>query len=322
MGRIEKGSEFSANQDKKGANMEPVAKKNLPTKYVVTLEQCGSVEVYVEGDLSKLKASTPVFLTIHDVGSSYKNWMRFTSQDCLKEAKEKSVFLHVSLPGQQPAADDLDQVFPSMQALGMNLVTVLDHLGVKDRGVVVLGDGAGASIASMFAMYHPHRVYGVVLINRKLKGQKKGIDGVENCALNLKNVKMYEDSYKKRGDWLIRMNVETLMLVGAKSKTGSRNTAVKRSEEMLKQMKKGLCSMINISEVENVLEEAPEEAADAIILFCQGMGFMPVVRRRMVQLKDNNMNMTMSLSAERNISKVSKKEDPTFVSEYLISIYS
>ena len=245
-----------------------------------------------QGDLSKLKASTPVFLTIHDVGSSYKNWMRFTSQDCMKEAKDKSVFLHVSLPGQQPAADDLDQVFPSMQALGMNLVTVLDHLGVKDRGVVVMGDGAGATIASMFAMYHPHRVYGVVLINRMLKGQKKGIDGVENCALNLKNVKMYEDSYKKRGDWLIRMNVETLMLVGAKSKTGSRNIAVKRSEEMLKQMKKGLCSMIKLSEVENVLEEAPEEAADAIILFCQGMGLMPAVRRRMVQLKDQNMNMT------------------------------
>merc|ERR1711892_397862 len=304
MGRIEKGSEFSANQDKKGANMEPVAKKNLPTKHVVTLEQCGSVEVYVEGELSKLKASTPVFLTIHNVGSSYKNWMRFTSQDCMKEAKDKSVFLHVSLPGQQSAADDLDQVFPSMQALGMNLVTVLDHLGVKDRGVVVMGDGAGGSIASMFAIYHPHRVYGVVLINCMFKGQKKAIDGVENCALNLKNVKMYQDSYKKRGDWLIRMNVETLVLVGAKSKTGSRNIAVKRSEEVLKQMKKGLCSMIKLSNVENVLEEAPEEAADAIILFCQGMGLMPAVKRWMVQLKDNNMNMTRNLSAEHKESTI------------------
>merc|ERR1711892_703297 len=303
MGRIEKGSEFSANQDKKGANMEPVLKKNTPTKHVVTLEQCGSVEVFVEGELSKLKASTPVFLTIPDVGSSYKNWMRFTSQDCMKDAKDKSVFLHVSLAGQQPAADDLDQVFPSMQALGMNLVTVLDHLGVKDRGVVVLGDGAGASIASMFAMYHPNRMYGVVLINRMLKGQKKGIDGVENCALNLRNVKIYQDSYKKRGDWLIKMNVETLMLVGAKSKTGSRSNAVKRSDKMLKQMKKGLCSIIKLSEVEIVLEEAPEQAADAIILFCQGMGLMPAVRMRMVQLKDNNMNMTRSLSAERSISK-------------------
>ena len=106
-----------------------------------------------------------MFLTIHDVGSSYKKWVSFTNQEDMKETKDKSVFLHISLPGQKPAADNLDCGFPNMNTLAMNLVTVLDQLGVKDRGVVVLGDGAGANIASRFAMYHPNRVYGVVLIN-------------------------------------------------------------------------------------------------------------------------------------------------------------
>ena len=45
----------------------------------------------------------------------------------------------------------------------MNLVTVLDHLRVKQ--VVGLGDGAGANIILRFAMNHPGRVRGVLAIN-------------------------------------------------------------------------------------------------------------------------------------------------------------
>ena len=50
-----------------------------------------------------------------------------------------------------------------MQAIGLNLVTVLDHLRVKQ--VVGLGDGAGANIILRFAMNHPGRVHGVLAIN-------------------------------------------------------------------------------------------------------------------------------------------------------------
>ena len=203
----------------------------------------------------------------------------------MKETKAKSVFLHVSLPGQHPASDDLDCGFPDMNTLAMNLVTVLDQLGVNDRGVVVLGDGAGAYIASRFAMYHPNRVYGVVLINSDTgKGGdcKTDLRGVENCALNLKNVKKYGVSYRKRKNitrkQLSKMTVETLLIAGAKSKPGSKSVAVKGSEEIMKKMKKGLCSIIRISEVENVLDEAPKEAALAMILFCQGLGMLPAVQ--------------------------------------------
>ena len=45
----------------------------------------------------------------------------------------------------------------------MNLITVIDHLRIKQ--VVGLGDGAGANIILRFAMNHPSRVHGVLAIN-------------------------------------------------------------------------------------------------------------------------------------------------------------
>ena len=95
----------------------------------------------------------------------------------------RALFLHVSLPGQVNGAEDLpsDFIFPSMevilalticnagsylclvQAIGLNLITVMDHLSIKQ--VVGLGDGAGANIILRFAMNHPSRVHGVLAIN-------------------------------------------------------------------------------------------------------------------------------------------------------------
>ena len=231
---------------------------------------------FPQGDLAKLKTTASVFLTIHDVGSSYKNWVTFTSHEDMKETKDRSLFLHVSLPSQQLAGIDLDCMFPDMQTLGMNLVTVLDQLQVSH--VVVLGNGAGANIACRFAMCHPTRVYGVVLINcnpdkggsgtlNMFNGGRKNLKGKARYELNLKNVEKYEESYLRREEitsmLVTKMTVETLLLTGAKSR------AVKGSEDMHKQIRTGLCSIIKLADVDNVLEEAQEKVADAIILFCQ-----------------------------------------------------
>ena len=44
----------------------------------------------------------------------------------------RSVFLHVVIPGQEPGAKDLpkDFNFPTMQQIGIGLVTILDQLRV------------------------------------------------------------------------------------------------------------------------------------------------------------------------------------------------
>ena len=92
----------------------------------------------------------------------------------LKFDSARSVFVHVSLPGQEPGSEDLlnDYSFPSMDALGLHLVTVLDHLRIKQ--VVGLADGAGANILLRFGMHHPTRVHGVVAINT---------DGIESAGI-------------------------------------------------------------------------------------------------------------------------------------------
>jgi protein NDRG1 len=50
-----------------------------------------------------------------------------------------------------------------MQTLGEDLVTVLDFLRVKY--VIGLGEGAGANALARFAIAHPSRCIGLILIN-------------------------------------------------------------------------------------------------------------------------------------------------------------
>ena len=73
--------------------------------------------------------------------------------------------LHVCLPGQDQGAEELTESFPSLSALGLNLVNILDQLRVSR--VVLMGSGAGANIAARFAMNHPGRVQGVLLVDCK-----------------------------------------------------------------------------------------------------------------------------------------------------------
>ena len=57
------------------------------SKYVVDLENCGPVDVYVDGDLENGKNGDSVFLTIHGIGSSYKTWATFMNHEDMLETK-------------------------------------------------------------------------------------------------------------------------------------------------------------------------------------------------------------------------------------------
>ena len=80
-------------------------------------------------------------MTVHNAGASINSWLEFVGDVHMEDIRQRSLFLHVALPGQGPAAEDLpkDFTFPSMEAIGLNLVTVLDSLRVKE--VIGLGDG-------------------------------------------------------------------------------------------------------------------------------------------------------------------------------------
>lgn len=116
----------------------------------------------------------------------------------MTEIKERSCFIHVDVPGHADNADALPEnfPFPSLQALGEDLVTILDYLHVKY--VIGLGEGAGANVLARFGLAHPTRALGLILINAtgsaasvlqsfKSKVNNKGSKGISDriyCILN------------------------------------------------------------------------------------------------------------------------------------------
>lgn len=254
--------------------------------YVFDLENCGSVSVYIQGELEKNRDGV-VFLTVHDVGHSYLSMVDFVNRPDMEQVRRRCLFLHVVVPGQEPNANPLNNnfVFPSMQDLGLNLITILDLLRINQ--VVLLGEGAGANILLRFALYHSKRVYGLIAVNcdaeasstatfmQTIKGKLKRRG---DNSLNKSNVDIYAETFRKRTDLissLEKLKVDVLLLVGMKS------NCITETENIHRQLKPGVCSIIKVEDVNDVLEDAAAKAADAIILFCQGQSLLPTAQRSM-----------------------------------------
>jgi len=255
------------------------------SRHVVELENCGPVDIFVDGDLENGKDGDSVFLTIHGVGNNHKTWSNFMNHEDMLDTKNRSLIVHVCLPGQDDESHDLESVFPDMGSLGLSLVTVLDQLRISR--VVVLGEGAGANIAARFAACHPSRVQGLVLVNckhapasfpAKLKVLRNAKYDSES-KINNKNVARFEESYKRRDEILslmeTKLNTDTLIMCGANTEA-----LVLAAEDMHAALPAGLCSMIKVEEVTNIMVEAADKLADSLILFCQGLGLVPSVQRK------------------------------------------
>ncbi|XP_046385733.1 uncharacterized protein ZK1073.1 isoform X2 [Ischnura elegans] len=133
-------------------------------KHVVPTEKSGQLCVYVQGDLTQ-QDKKAVFLTVHDLGCNHTSFHDFVNHPCMCEIKERSIFIHIDVTGQEDNAPNLadDFQFPALQTLGEDLVTVLDFLHV--RYVIGLGEGAGANTLARFGLAHPTRCLGLILIN-------------------------------------------------------------------------------------------------------------------------------------------------------------
>ena len=142
-----------------------MAERDRLRHHVISLEGAGPVSVYVQGELERGRQQAAVFLTLHNVGCDYTSLVSWVSSHHMKEVRDRAVFLHVSLPGQEAESEDLprDFSFPSLAQLGLSLVTVLDQLRIER--VVGLGEGAGANILLRFGLCHPNRVHGVLALN-------------------------------------------------------------------------------------------------------------------------------------------------------------
>lgn len=257
-------------------------------RHIIELEECGPISVYIQGDLDKGRDG-PVFMTIHNVGSSFQSMVEFVNHVDMDEVKQRCLFLHVSVYGQSHQAEDLPIAFPSLQKIGMGLVTVLDELRIQN--VVVLGDGAGANIALRFGLCHPTRVEGLVLINgTATEGSTSFMEAIMDklvgtavpeteLKLNQNNVAKYDEAFKARTNMLqeipARINFDVLLMSGLKSRF------CEEAHTIYTNIKPGLASIIKVDDVADPLTEAQEKIIDAIILFCQGLGHIPTVQRKM-----------------------------------------
>ena len=90
--------------------------------------------------------------------------MEFVSTPEMRPLKERIVWLHVDLPGQENNAPDLNiDKYPNLADIGQELVEVVNYFKIPQ--VTCFGEGAGANLCCRFAVANPSRCLGTILIH-------------------------------------------------------------------------------------------------------------------------------------------------------------
>merc|ERR1712037_749027 len=129
---------------------------------------------------------------------------------------------------------------------------------------------------------------------------------------NDKNAAKFCEAYKKRTDILPelkRIKCDVLLVAGMKSKN------IADTEALHRDIVAGICSIIKVENVGEPVGETPEKTAEALLLFCQGMGLLPTLGRRGSRTDSMSMEeydtpniRRLSLSAEA-MGKQDKEEE-------------
>jgi protein NDRG1 len=132
-------------------------------KYVIRSNKLGlDYTAWVQDDTGS--NSKCYVLTIHDIGCSHSVFTEFVSQPEMRALKQRIVWVHVDLPGQEDDASPLPlEKYPSLDEIASELINIVDHLNIPQA--VIFGEGAGANIACRFAIEYPSRVHGLVLVH-------------------------------------------------------------------------------------------------------------------------------------------------------------
>ncbi|XP_052366106.1 protein NDRG1-like [Oncorhynchus keta] len=148
--------EVDLEENEAQVNVNPLPEDDVETQF-------GQVHCTMKG---VPKGSRPVIMTFHDIGLNYKSCFNplFNHED-MQEIMRHFAVCHVDAPGQHEGASTLptEYTYPSMDQLSETLPQVLKHFRFKS--VIGLGSGAGAYILAKFALNHPDKVEGLVLIN-------------------------------------------------------------------------------------------------------------------------------------------------------------
>ncbi|KAH7732076.1 Ndr [Aphelenchoides avenae] len=265
-----------------------------------------SFNVYVQGDLEDRTGKTFI-LTVHDVGTNHKSFARFVNHPSMADVKQKAIFLHVCVPGQEDNAPDYAGEFPTLAQLGEDLVCVLDKFDV--RTCIAFGEGAGANIICRFALAWPNRIMGIILLrctsttagvieyfkdmlmNLRLengvmtqgawdylsmhkfgqaadkKDKQSYIDELKT-ALNPKNLSKYLYSFSKRTDFSTVIGAK-LDTMDALLVTGAKAPQISTVYNTHKNMNKKKTTLLVVDNVSD-----PDKLARSLILLCKGCGVL------------------------------------------------
>uniref|UniRef100_A0A915JAZ5 N-myc downstream regulated n=1 Tax=Romanomermis culicivorax TaxID=13658 RepID=A0A915JAZ5_ROMCU len=242
----------------------------------------GILRVYIQGNFEERQGKT-LFLTCHDIGANHRSFYPFLQHHSMQEVRNRSVFLHVCLPGQDDNEPNLPDnfVFPTLDQIGQDLVCVLDELGVKT--VIGLGEGAGANIMCRFALRmiqwklgsNMNQAAWEYLIDHRFG---PGLDDKQSYIkllqerLNSVNLSKYMASFLHRTDLSAeladKLKVDALLVVG------SRASMSQTVYSMHQAMSKVNTTLLVVDDVADVFAEAPLKVSRALILFCKGCGVL------------------------------------------------
>jgi len=93
--------------------------------------------------------------------------------------------------------------------------------------------------------------------------------------INPRNLNHYVLSYMNRTD--VSEQVRNFLKIDCLLVVGSRSSFVKDTESMFKEAALKNASLLKIDDIGDVLNEAQDKAAEAILLFCQGLGLLSTV---------------------------------------------
>ena len=266
--------------------------------------------VYVQGNLEDRHGKT-VIITVHDVGTNHKSFIRFVNHPSMADVKQKAVFLHVCIPGQEDHAPDFTGDFPTLAQLGEDLVCALDKFDI--RTCIAFGEGAGANIICRFALASPNRIMGIILvhctsttagiieycrekvINLQIetgvmtsgawdylaahkfassdKKEREAYMAELKNTLNAKNLSKYLFSFSKRSDFSTVIGAK-LDNMDALLVTGAKAPHIHTVYTTHKSMNKKKTTLLVVDNVSDVMAEAPDNLARSFILLCKGCGVL------------------------------------------------
>ncbi|KAI6239154.1 hypothetical protein M3Y99_00619300 [Aphelenchoides fujianensis] len=266
--------------------------------------------VYVQGDLEDRQRKT-ILLTVHDVGTNHKSFVRFVNHPSMAEVKKNAIFLHVCVPGQEDNAPDYTGTFPTLAQMGEDCAAILDK--VDARSCIAFGEGAGANVICRFALEHPNRISGIILVhctsttvgiieylrdkvtNIRLENDvmsegawsyltlhKFGSNGKEGkneyieelkATLNPKNLSKYLYAFSRRTDFSTVLGAK-LDTIDALLVTGSKAPHIHDVHSTHKRMNKKKTTLLVVDNVSDVMAEAPDNLARSLILLCKGVGVL------------------------------------------------